>query len=166
MALLGDDAEPIDRLGREHREIDRLGVRLAGGDIEAGQPQQVVEECAHPPAFAVDPPEGVAVPLAAAFLCQCETRMGLDHRQRRPQLVRRVGGELHLALARLLDRGRDTASDGDGAEEDDEQQNRSDQDLGEDDRRLRLGYGLHRLADDDVVAVGHVGAHGSWRSCR
>ena len=77
-------------------------------------------------AFAVDPPEGVAVPLGAAFLRQGEARVGLDDRQRRAQLVRRVGGELHLPLARLLDGRRDAPADGDGAQEHDDEQDRPD----------------------------------------
>ena len=40
--------------------------------------------------------------------------------ERRPQLVRGVGGEVELALAGGLDRLGDTSADGDRAEEDDQ----------------------------------------------
>ena len=49
------------------------------------------------------------VPLAG----EGEARLGLDDRERRPQLVRRVGGEVELAAARRLDRRRDPPADRD-----------------------------------------------------
>ena len=64
--------------------------------------------------------------------------MRLDHRERRPQLVRRVGGEVQLAPAGRLDRRRDAAADRHRAEEHRGEEDRRDQELGEDDRRARV----------------------------
>ena len=100
VARLGDDAEPVDRLRREHAEVDRLGVRLACGGVEAGEPQQVLEQPAHPLRLRGRSARRRAIPRRVSLLREGEARLGLDHRQRRAQLVRGVGGELELALAR------------------------------------------------------------------
>ena len=48
----------------------------------------------------VDPQEGGSVPRHIAVAGQRQARVRLDDRQRRPELVRGVGGELELASAR------------------------------------------------------------------
>ena len=74
--------------------------------------------------------------------------------ERRPQLVRGVGGELELAPARGLDRRGDPPADGHRAEEHDDEQDRRDQQLGEDDRPLRLARPARiDCADDDPVVA-------------
>ena len=91
---------------------------------------------------------------AASRSCgEGEAGVGLDDRERRPQLVRGVGGEVQLALAGALDRRGDTPADRDGAEEHGDEQDRRDQQLRQDDRRARLDHRLERLADDDPVVA-------------
>ena len=111
------------------------------GGVEAGEPQQVVEQPAHALRLAVDPPEGRPVPGGVAILREREARVRLDDRERRPQLVRGVGGELELALAGRLDRRGDAPADGDRAEEHDDEQDRRDEQLGQDERGLGVGDG-------------------------
>ena len=105
-------------------------------------------EPVHPLRLEVDPLERGPVPGLRAVLGQGQAGMGLDDRQRRPQLVRGVRGELELAAPGDLDRGGDPAADRHRAEEDDEQEHRPDDELGRDDRRLGLGDGVERLRDD------------------
>ena len=71
--------------------------------------------------------------------------------------MRCVGGEFELALARGLDRGCDAPPDRHGAEEDDEQQDRRHENLGEQDRRASIRDAVERLRDDHV-AVADLGA--------
>ena len=80
--------------------------------------------------------------------------MGLDDRERRPELVRGVGGEVDLLLPSCLDRLGHPAPDRDRAEEHQPEQDRGDQELGEDDRLAGFVDRLERLADHDPV-VGH-----------
>ena len=160
--------EPIGRLRREDAEVDRLSVGQAPGRIEPGEPQEVVDEPVHPLALAVDPPERAPVPLGLPIPAQGERRLRLDDRQRRAQLVDGVGGELELAATGELDRGGDPPADGDGAEEDDHEEDRGDDHLGEDDGRAGLGHRVETLGDDDVEVVGlgsgdpHVDAADRW----
>ena len=153
MAGLGDRPESVDGLGHHHREIDGLDVRRPLRRVEPGEPEQVLEHPPHPLRLVVDPVERRAVPADVAVLGEGEAGVGLDDRQRRSQLMRGVGGEVELALARGLDRRADPAADRDGTEEDESEQERGDHELGEDDRPARLADGLERLADDDVVVA-------------
>ena len=102
-----------------------LGLTLRG--VEARQPQQVVEQAAHPLRLAVDALERRPVPLRRAVLRQGQAGVRLDDRQRRAQLVRGVGRELQLALAGGLDRRRDAPADQHGTDEHDQEQHRPDQ---------------------------------------
>src|SRR5438128_940157 len=80
--------------------------------LETGQPEQVVDEAAHALALVIDAREGALVPVPVARLRQGERRLRLDHREGRAELVRRVGSEIHLSPACLLDRRGDSATDG------------------------------------------------------
>ena len=79
--------------------------------------------------------------------------MGLDDRERRPQLVRRVGGELELAAAGRLDRRGDPPADGDRAEEHAREQERRDEQRPEQDRPLGVSARSRGLGDDDPVVA-------------
>ncbi len=76
----------------------RRGLRR----VEPGQPEHVLEQPAHPLRLAVDALERTPVPLGVAILRERQARVRLDHRQRRPQLVRGVGRELELSAAGAL----------------------------------------------------------------
>ena len=68
-----------------------------------------------------------------------------------------VGGELDLSLAGALDRRADAPTDDQRAEEDGQQEHRSDEQLRGEDVVLGGGDVIEGLADDDVRA-GHHGA--------
>ncbi len=150
---LGDGPEPVDRLGGQDGEVDRLGVGRLLRRVEPGEPEEVLDQPAHPLVLDVDLAERGAVPLGVAVLGQGQARVRLDDRQRRPQLVRRVGGELELADAGLLDRRGDPPSDRHGSEEDDDEQDRGDDQLGQQEGRPRLVDRGGRLADHDVARL-------------
>ncbi len=87
LAGLGDDPEPVHGLGRQDADVDRLCVGRLAGRIEPGEPEEVLDEPAHPLALDVDLAERRAVPGSLARLGEGQARVRLDHRQRRPQLV-------------------------------------------------------------------------------
>ena len=76
--------------------------------------------------------------------------------------MRGVGGELQLAASSLLDRSCDASADGDGAEEDDREENGPDHRFREDEGRLRSADVGDLLTDDDVV-VADVGTRNTYR---
>ena len=81
--------------------------------------------------FEVDPLEGGPIPGLSTGGAQGQAGLRLDDRERRPQLVGGVGRELELPPPGELDRRGDPAADGDGADEDDDEQDRPDEQLGD-----------------------------------
>ena len=155
---LGDRPEPIDRLAGHHRQVDRLDVGRPLRGVEPGQPEEVLEHPSHPLGLVVDTLERGPGPGHVALAGEGEARLGLDDRERRPQLVRRVGGEVELAAARCLDRRRDPPADPERAEEHRPEEERRDQQLRDDHVLAGLADRLERLADHDpVVADGLAG---------
>ena len=151
MAGFGHGSETVHRLLGHHADIDWLRpVRVRHG-LETRQPEQVVDEAAHPLAFLVDARERALIPFAVARLRQGERGLRLDHGERRAEFVRRIGGEVHLSPAGLLDRRGHPSTDGQCAHEDHQQQRWSDQEFGLDQVATRLVHAVHRLADDGPV---------------
>src|SRR5207237_10445162 len=155
-AGLGDDGEAIGRRRGKDREVDRFGVWTALGRVEAGEPQEVVEQLPHPLRLGVDPGERVAIPVGWSLLGKSEARLRLDDGEWCPQLVRRVGRELELAAPRRLDWGRNPPADRDRAQEDDREEDGRDEDFGKDDGSAGLVERLERLPDDQVAGLGLV----------
>ena len=89
-----------------HREVDRLLVRRPPATRRTGRARAGPRASAASASTRGRPAERRAVPGGVALLGEGEARVGLDHGQRRPQLVRGVGGEVELALAGRLDRRR------------------------------------------------------------
>ena len=150
LARLGDGRRTGPRSGREHAEVDRLGVGWAARRVEARQPEHVLEQPAHPLRLAVDPLErlryhsssrscasarlvcasitdsGVRSSCdASAVNSSCRRRAALD-RARRPagRSRPRRGTRPRAGAAR-------SAS------------------VAEDDRPLRVADAVHRLRHDD-----------------
>ena len=92
--------------------------------VEAGEPEEVLEDPPDPLALAVDPLEGAPVGLGHRGRRRGPGCLGLDHRDRRAQLVRGVGAEGELALARPLDRRGDAPPDRDRPQEHEDEQDR------------------------------------------
>ena len=116
---LRDDREAVGGLPRRARRGPRAPcpARPRSG-VEAGQPEHVLQEPPHPLGLAVDALEGArGTSSASRSLREGQGRVGLDHGERRPQLVRGIGGELQLAPAGGLDRRRDAPADDHGADE-------------------------------------------------
>ena len=88
-SLAIDDA--IDGLRGEQPEVHRLRVGLAVGDVEASEPQQVVQQAPHPAALAVDPLERGAVPGFASVLRQRQARVRAPTEAPRGHVARGVG---------------------------------------------------------------------------
>ena len=135
-AGLGHDAEPLRRGRRHDADVDGLRIGCPSHGVEAGQPQQVLQESPDPVGFAVNSLERAPVGLGIAFARQRQACLGLDHGDRRPQLVRGVSAEGQLALPRPLDRGRDAPPDDHRPQEDEDQQDRPDDQLGEEEGLL------------------------------
>ena len=101
----------------------------------------------------LDPFEGRLIPGLSTSGAQGQARLRLDDRQRRSKLVGRIGRELQLALPGELDGRRDPPADGDGADEDRDEEERPDEQLGEDERGLRLRDAVEGLGHDHVVVA-------------
>ena len=147
----GHGGKPLHRLLRHHADIDGLRDACPRHRLEARQPKQIVDQMPHALAFLVDPGEGPLIPVLVARLRERQRGLRLDHSQRRPQLVRGVGGEVHLSLAGLFDGRRDPTADGESTQKDDEEEHRPDQQLCLDQVRLRLFDAAQRLCDDRPV---------------
>ena len=89
------DADGLDRLRRDARQVDVAPVQGAVG-VQSGQHQQVLDEPAHPAGLVVDKghqPQQL-VRTGRIALLQAEFSQSPNGRQRRAQLMTRVGDEL------------------------------------------------------------------------
>ena len=145
---LRDGGESVGRDLGQDGDVDVLGLDPLTGAVEARQPEEVLDEAAHPPALPLDPLEGGAVPRGVTRFGEGERGLSLDHRERCAQLVGGVRRELHLADPGQLDRCGHPAAHGQGSEEDGDEQQRPDDALGEDEVRLRRGDAAQRLCHD------------------
>jgi hypothetical protein len=130
---------------------------VSGLGVEPGQPQQVLDDLAQPLALTLNPAQRPLVLGRGARAGQRDVRHAADHAQRRPQLVRRVSGELQLPAAGLLDRAKGLEADGQRAEEHGHQQQRGRRDLAAQQDRLGMPVLGQALACDDPPASGAPG---------
>ncbi len=150
-ARLGRGRETVGCLVDEHAEVHRLMPRRPLHGVEASQPEELLDEPAHAARLALDALEGVAVPGRVALGSQRQAGIGLDDRERRSQLVRRVRGEGQLALPRALDGHRPRAVRPPATEEDRQQQDRRDGQQAQDDAGPGVVHGVHRFAEHEVA---------------
>ena len=75
------------------RQVDDVGGRGPVLVVEAGQPEQVLDQVPEAGALVGDADDGLPVGIRRAFPKQRQRRLGLDHLQRRAQLVGGVGGK-------------------------------------------------------------------------
>ena len=98
-----DDASSVDGLPHDRREVDGLPFERAAL-VEAGEQEQVVDEQAHPLGLARNPRHRALEILGTCGGAAAEQLgVGAHGRQRRPQLVRRVGDEAAQPPVRRLD---------------------------------------------------------------
>ena len=93
-----EDPRVLDGLEQEAGEVDRL-LRQRPAAVETGEEQEVLDQRRHPGGFLLDLGQ---CGLGRSGILAAARQLGVadDRRQRRPQLVARVGHELaHLLLA-------------------------------------------------------------------
>ena len=151
LAGFGHSGKPLHRLLSHDADVDRFGAARARHRLEAGQPEEIIDEVPHPLAFLVDAREGAQIPFLIAWLRQRQRGLRLDHGQRRAQLVRGIGSEVHLSPAGLFDRRRHPTADGESTQKDDEEEHRSDQEFRLDQVRTCLVNAAHGLGDNRPV---------------
>ena len=93
--------EQRDRVLGHVAQVERPDVQLQPAGVGAGQQQQGLDQALHPARRLEAGGEGLAVLAGRAVARQGQLGVRVDHRQRRAQLVRGVGGE-----PRLLEEGR------------------------------------------------------------
>ena len=98
-------------------DVDELVARRGRLGVEAGQPQQVVDDASQPLALAVDPLDSVSVPGGVATGAERQRHLCLDDAEWRSKFVRCVGGEFELPTTCLFDRPRRLEPDDQGTEE-------------------------------------------------
>jgi hypothetical protein len=93
-----------DRLDHDAIEVDRSGSELAAL-VEPSEQQQVLDELGHAHRLRLDAADACTRRAAARRRAAGELGVAADRRERRPQLVARVGDEAaHLLLALLARR--------------------------------------------------------------
>ena len=152
MAGLGDGGEAVGGLRGEDAEVHGL-ASPTGAAAASNRASQSMSSRSRRMRFDSRSTRAKAPRYqAASRSCgEGERRVRLDHRQRRPQLVRGVRGELQLAAAGGLDRRRDAPADDDRADEHRAEQERRDEQHADDDRPLRVADLLHGLGDDHAA---------------
>jgi hypothetical protein len=112
-------------------QVDELGLGRLGLGVEAGEPEQILDDVAHTADLAADPLDsGAELSVVAG---KGQARLRLHDRERGAQLVGGIGGEGELPLAHPLHRAADAAADREGADEDKGEEERSHHQLGQDD---------------------------------
>ena len=101
--LEGDRLEGHGRLVRQLAQRDRLHRRFRAAAVAAGEGQHPLDKAAHTLRLGADVVEILGALGGALLLCE-EVGRGEDDRQRRFQLVRRVGDKALLLVPRALHR--------------------------------------------------------------
>ena len=114
---LGHGREPLHGGLSQGAEVDRLVDGYRGIGVEPGQEEQVFDDAAEALALGADLAQRAPVARAVAGRAQGQPDLGLYDRERGTELMRGIGGELELALARFFHRLRRHEPDGQGAEE-------------------------------------------------
>ena len=93
-----DRAGVAGRVGDEHGEVDRPALERTAL-VELGERQQVVDEPGHPHGLLLGAAHRLVEPLAGRQATDAvQLGVAADRRDRRPQLVRRVGDEAAQAV--------------------------------------------------------------------
>ena len=109
--------EPLRAGVDERGEVNRLVVRSGRIGVEPGQEEQVLHDVAEAFALRADAADSGLIALAFSRRAQRQADLGLYDRERGPQLVGSVRGELELAAASLFYGPRRHQPDGQGTQE-------------------------------------------------
>ncbi len=94
--------KPLRTGVHERGEVNRLVVRSGGIGVEPGQEEQVLHDVAQAFALGADAADSGLIALAFSRRAQGQADLGLYDRERGPQFVGSVCGELELAPASLF----------------------------------------------------------------